>query len=120
MNPRPKVFQTSTLPAELSEHYMKDFIFLKPRLRRLVGIEPTSIEPQPIVLPLNYNQKQIKIFYMRGVGFEPTMSYNNSFTDYRLKPLSHPLHFLIWSKWESNPHHTACKAGILPLDDYPV
>lgn len=28
---------------------------------------------------------------MRGVGFEPTMSCNNSFTDYRFKPLSHPL-----------------------------
>lgn len=26
-------------------------------IRWLVGIEPTLIEPQPIVLPLNYNQK---------------------------------------------------------------
>ena len=48
---------------------------------------------------------------MRGVGFEPTMSYNNSFTDYRLKPLSHPL---------INNHHIINDHFILNDTYYPL
>ena len=29
------------------------------------------------------------VTFLERVGFEPTMSLNNSFTDYHLKPLSH-------------------------------
>ncbi len=75
-------------------------------LTGVVGIEPTSMVLETIVLPLNYTP------IMEGVGFEPTNPKERIYSPPRLATsLS-----LQWRRTESNCRHTELQSVALPTE----